>query len=124
MVQTLINSRDKGRRGEIELAKELMKYGYEDSERTGQFCGKSGDADVRGVPYLHIECKRVEQLNIEKALQQAEEDHKKNTIPVVMHRKNREQWKVTLRLDAFMNLWKLIPEYQKLEVAKILWAKQ
>ena len=51
---------------------------------------------------MHIECKRVERLNVENALRQAEADAKAGEIPVVMHRANREEWKVTMRLEDFM----------------------
>ena len=59
-----------------------------------------------GVPGLHIECKRVERLNVENALRQAEQDSQEGKIPVVMHRANREEWKVMLRLKDFMEIWK------------------
>ena len=97
-------SRNKGKRGELELAHKLQEYGY-NARRGQQYAGLYGDADVVGVPGLHIECKRVEQLNIEKALVQSEQDARSDEIPVVMHRKNREEWKVTLRLDDFMRIW-------------------
>lgn len=99
----MVNSRKKGKTGELELAKELRKYGF-DTRRGQQYCGANGDADVIGVPGLHIECKRVERLNVENALRQAEADAKENDVPVVMHRANREEWKVTLRLDDFMGV--------------------
>ncbi len=103
-------SRDKGKRGELELAHRLQEYGYE-ARRGQQYAGINGDADVVGVPGLHIECKRVETLNVEKALVQSEQDCGKHEIPVVMHRKNREEWKVTMRLDDFMEIWKGVTRY-------------
>ena len=98
-----MNSRKKGAQGERELAEELRKWGYK-TRRGQQYSGANGDADVVGVPGLHIECKRVEKLNIDQALQQSIRDSQ-SEIPVVMHRRNREIWKVTLRLDDFMELW-------------------
>lgn len=99
-----MNSRRKGAEGERELAGELKKWGY-NTRRGQQYSGANGDADVVGIDGLHIECKRVEQLNIDKALQQAIRDSKHPEIPAVFHRKNREIWKVTLRMDDFMELW-------------------
>lgn len=61
----MTNSRRKGASGERELAKKLREYGYE-ARRGQQYCGSNGDADVVGIPGIHIECKRVEALNIEK----------------------------------------------------------
>lgn len=63
----MTNSRRKGASGERELAKKLREYGYE-ARRGQQYCGSNGDADVVGIPGIHIECKRVEALNIEKAM--------------------------------------------------------
>lgn len=99
-----MNSREKGKRGERELAHELAKFGFK-TRRGQQYNGADGSADVVGIPGLHIECKRAEQLNLEKALQQAEGDAKAGELPAVFHRKNRENWKVTLRLKDFVWLW-------------------
>lgn len=68
-----MNSRAKGASGERELAHELEKYGFK-TRRGQQFCGANGDADVVGVDGLHIECKRVERLNIHDAMRQALND--------------------------------------------------
>lgn len=100
-----INSRQKGARGERELARRLSEYGY-DMRRGQQFCGANGDADVVGIEGLHIECKRVERLNIYDAIDQAKRDARDGEMPVVMHRKNNCEWLATLRLEDFMDLWK------------------
>ena len=100
-----MNSREKGEADERELAGILKKYGY-DCRRGQQYCGINGDADVIGIPGLHIECKRVEKLNIDDALEQSIRDARDGEMPVVMHRKNRKPWKVTLELDEFMKLLK------------------
>ena len=60
------SQREKGKRGERELAGKLRDHGY-DCRRGQQFCGISGDADVIGLPGIHIECKRVERLNLQEA---------------------------------------------------------
>ena len=99
-----MNSRQKGKRGELELAKILKSYGF-DTRRGQQYSGIAGDADVVGVPGLHIEAKRVEKLNVEEALKQAERDARAGEIPVVIHRANNTEWKVTMRLDAFVPIY-------------------
>lgn len=100
-----VNSRRKGADGERSLAKILREYGYL-TERTAQYCGKTGEAaDIRGLPGIHIECKRVEKLNLSAAMQQAENDARDGEIPCVFHRKNREKWKVTMNLDDFMKIY-------------------
>lgn len=100
-----MNSRQKGTAGERELAKALRSHGYE-TRRGQQYCGSNGDADVVGLPGVHIECKRVERLNLEDAMAQSRADARPGEIPVVMHRKNNCKWLVTLSLDNFMTLYK------------------
>lgn len=100
-----MNSREKGRRGEVELSKTLNEYGY-NTERMSQFCGKTGVPDVQGLKGVHIECKRVERLIIEKAMNQSRSDARENEIPVVMHRKNRQPWLVTMDLDTWLEMYK------------------
>lgn len=95
-----MNSREKGATGERELADLLKEYGY-NCRRGQQFCGANGDADVVGLEDIHIECKRVEKLNLDAAMEQ------------VFHRKNRKDWKVTLRLDDFMKLYAAAEEKRK-----------
>ena len=99
-----MNSRQKGARGERELALKLKEYGY-DCRRGQQYSGIQGDADVIGLPNIHIECKRVERLNIEDAVAQSKRDAREDEIPTVFHRKNNCEWLVTLPLDEFMKLY-------------------
>lgn len=100
-----INSRAKGAKGERELALKLKEHGY-DCRRGQQYCGANGDADVVGLPGIHIECKRVERLNIEDAMLQAKRDSKKDEYPAVFHRKNNGKWHVTMLLDDFMPIYR------------------
>ena len=100
-----INSRAKGKAGELELSRVLREHGY-DTRRGQQYCGANGDADVVGLPYIHIECKRVEKLNLDAAMVQSRSDARENEKPVIMHRKNREPWKVTMLLDDWIELYR------------------
>ena len=100
-----MNSRAKGSVGERELARKLREYGY-NARRGQQYSGINGDADVIGLQGVHIECKRVEKLNIDDALSQSIRDAKENEIPVVMHRKNHTEWKVTMRLEDWIKLYR------------------
>ena len=101
-----MNSREKGKRGELELAKRLREYGYE-ARRGEQFAGANGDPDVvTNMPHLHIECKRVERLNLYDAMAQSHFDARDGEIPVVMHRKNHCEWLVTMSLDDFIKLYR------------------
>lgn len=99
-----MNSKAKGGRGERELAHVLQEYGF-DTHRGQQFQGGVDSPDVKGLPGIHIECKRVENLNIHKAYAQAERDAEGKAIPAVFHRRNREPWMVTLSLNDFMEIY-------------------
>ena len=99
-----MNSKRKGSRGENELANILKEYGY-DAKRMQQFAGGVDSPDVSGLPGIHIECKRVENLNIHKAYAQAERDADGQAIPAVFHRRNREPWFVTLKAEDFMEIY-------------------
>ena len=102
-----VNSRRKGAAGERELAHKLNEYGYK-TGRTVQYNGKAedGQADLRGLPGIHIECKRVEKLNLYDAMAQAIHDAKDGNLPSVFHRRNHCEWLVTMRLDDWIKLYK------------------
>lgn len=99
-----INSKSKGKRGELEFAKLCKSYGY-DCRRSQQFAGMNGDADVVGLNGIHIEVKRVESLNISKAMKQSINDNINNNIPIVAHRKNNEEWLITMRAEDWFKLY-------------------
>lgn len=105
-----INSKQKGARFERLLASRFRDYGYDKARRTAQYCGNTGDAsDVVGLPYLHIEAKHVERLNIYDAMAQAKRDAKaggKGLLPVVFHKKNNCEILVTMEIDSFMELYR------------------
>ena len=104
-----MNSRSKGKRGELELARTLSSYGYE-CRRGVQYKGGTDSPDVVGLPHIHIECKRVEKLNLEDAFAQAKRDAG-NKLPSVFHRKNNGDWMVTMRLSDWIELyreWELV----------------
>ena len=106
-----INSKKKGAYGELEFVNECKKYGFEKVHRTAQFNGKMEDSlgDCEGLDGIHVEVKRVEQLNIDKAMEQAIRDtqiKKEHKIPIVFHRKNRKPWKATMLFDDWVKLYK------------------
>lgn len=72
----MINSKRKGKVGELEVVNLLKEKGLT-ARRTQQFSGKAdGTSDVlcEELSNFHIEVKRDEHLNIEKALQQSIRD--------------------------------------------------
>lgn len=107
---TKINSKSKGKRGELDLVHSLRDAGFPDVKRTVQYCGKAtGTADVIGLPGIHVEVKNVERLNIWEALLQSQRDavaDGNGDIPAVFFKRNRTGWYVVLPLPDFIKLYK------------------
>ena len=100
-----MNSRQKGKRGELELAKKLREAGYA-ARRGQQYSGTETSADVLGLPGIHIECKRKESLQLYDALAQAKRDTgESGDLPAVFHRKNKEPWVVVMYMDDWLKLY-------------------
>jgi hypothetical protein len=94
-----INSRDKGARFEREVAAWFRDTLLDPDARRGQqFAGGTDSPDVvlPNMPWLHVEAKRVEKLNIYNAMLQAKQDAGSGKIPTVFMRKNGEEMLVVL----------------------------
>jgi hypothetical protein len=106
-----VNSRNKGKVGEREFASLLRENGY-DARRGQQFSGSPDSPDVvsDALAWLHVEVKRVQNLNLTDACVQAEGDcgrgvpagHKKPWV--VAHRRNHAPWLITMRAEFFFEL--------------------
>jgi len=97
-----INSKSKGKRGELEFANWLKKKGFQ-AKRGQQYKGGEDSPDVI-CPKLkgyHIEVKRCESLSLYRAMEQAAQDSGKK-IPIVAHRRNRKEWLIVLKADDFL----------------------
>ena len=98
-------SKRKGANGERELAKVLTEAGF-DCRRGCQYDGR-GVADVIGLPNIHIECKRVEHLDLYGAVDQSIRDAKELELPTVIHRRNNKPWLVTMPLNEWLLMYRL-----------------
>jgi len=100
-----MNSRSKGKRGELEFAHYLSNAGYP-SRRGQQFSGGKESPDVisPALPSIHWEVKRTEAGNPYKWMAQAVRDAGQNKIPVVAHRRNSGEWLAILPMAHFCNL--------------------
>ena len=107
---TRINSKQKGARFERLLASKFREYGYDDARRTAQYCGNTGDAsDVVGLPYIHVEAKHCERMELYNWMAQAIRDAKAGEeykLPAVFHKKNNADILVTMRLEDWFNLYR------------------
>lgn len=86
------SQREKGKRGERELAAKLTELFGEKCRRGQQYCGAAGDADVVGLEGVHVESKRVETFSLYSAMEQADSDKRTGDVPVVCHRRNGKDW--------------------------------
>ena len=103
-----MNSRQKGKRGELYFVHWLRDNFNLKARRGQQYCGANGDADVvGGFPNTHCEVKFVQALNITKAMHQAVADAR-GSIPYVAHKKNREDLLITVRADDLKDLCKSV----------------
>lgn len=98
-------SREKGKRFERALAAKLGEYGY-DCHRGQQYCGANGDADVVGLPHIHIEAKHQEKMSLYDWMAQAKHDARDGEIPAVFHKKNNADILVTMRLEDWMGIYR------------------
>ena len=92
-------SKRKGKRGELEAAAEIRRLFGVEARRGRQYQGTDESPDVlAAIPDVHFEVKRTESLRLHDALTQAMEDAGQS-VPVVLHRANRQPWLAIVRLD-------------------------
>ena len=94
-------SQRKGRDGELELCRIFREQGYD--TKPGAPLNYGTEPDISGLPGIHVEVKRVEQL-----VEQATRDSRKfqDGRPAVFHRKSRSPWLVTMRLSDWLQLYR------------------
>jgi hypothetical protein len=124
-----MNSRRKGKVGEREFAALLREHGF-DARRGQQFSGSPDSPDVvsDALAWLHVEVKRVQNLNLADACAQAERDQTgsglnaagaakpKKLAWIVAHRRNHAPWLITMRAEFFFDL---VREFEPQKNAKI-----
>lgn len=104
----MVNSRRKGKAGELEAVNFLKEIGFADARRTAQFCGKNGDSDIQcpeSLANVHIECKRRKDIDVGTAALAA-------AILQASSECGDREWCVLWRRDG-AKIWKLtfVPRY-------------
>ncbi len=94
-----MNSRAKGKAGELEAAHYLADLFKLPVRRGQQFRGGADSPDVVGLRRLHVEVKRVEKLNLDTELEQSAREAGTHEVPILLHRSNRRRWKLTFYAD-------------------------
>ena len=79
------SQRSKGARGEREWAAFLREHGYASAHRGRQYSGGPDSPDIKCVELeeFSFEVKRVERLNIHKAMSQAIGDAVRHAVPII-----------------------------------------
>lgn len=98
-------SRDKGKRGEREVATILREAMPAATIHRGWQARAGSDAPDVIAPGLWCECKRSKKPNIRAALRQAHEANgDRPLVPIACTRADRDGWLVTLKLSDFANM--------------------
>ena len=109
-------SRDKGQRGEREVAALMRTHGFE-AERGQQRSGSSDSPDVKhNISGLHVEVKRTETLSVYAALDQASRDATGGPdAPVVFHRRSRKPYVIIMYATDFLRIMRRYENYRKFQ---------
>lgn len=94
-----LNSRRKGKVGELEAAQFLRETFGWTTRRAQQHAGTQDTADLRveQTPQLWWEVKRHERLNVPKTMKIALAQAGRRTA-ILMHRPSRSEWLLTIRV--------------------------
>lgn len=101
-----LNSRAKGKRGELEFIDlHLVEHWPHAKRNLDQFGDDKRDCvEVAGI---HWQIKRVEKLNFWKAFSQAKNEAAEFDIPILATRRNLSPWLCTLEADELIPLLRL-----------------
>ena len=113
-----MNQREKGKRGERQAAEAIRQALGISARRAQQFSGE-GSADlVVDADGVHWEVKFVERESVRAWMRQAIRDAQGN-VPVVLHRKTKEPWLLTVPLERAYELFIRLEEARGPEVSEV-----
>lgn len=103
--------REKGRRGELAFAEFCREAGFPAAHRCGQAKYQRGSeaADVEGLPYIHVEVKNKERLNLREAMEQSARDaadEGRGKLPSEAHKQSRRPWYITMLAKDWIRIYK------------------
>lgn len=110
----MVNSKQKGKRGELLWAHWLKDHGCCSARRSQQFNGGEGLSDVlcEELSKFAHEVKFVENLNLQKAMDQSIRDAKGKFIPIVAHKRKCTEWLVTMRAEDWIKLARIFQRFE------------
>lgn len=104
----MINSKQKGSKGEREWAKFCREQGY-DVRRSQQYNGMAeGEGDCVGLPHIYQEVKRVQNINVTAVMERVIQDAGDGDmwIPIVAWRKDRGRWYVAMKAEDWFMMYR------------------
>lgn len=109
-------SKEKGKRGEREIAALFRAYGFQ-ARRSQQYQGGPDSPDiVHNLPGdLYVEVKFRENASPFAALEQASRDAALEDAPIVFMRKSRKPWVVVMHADDFLDLMQRFEGYRQFQ---------
>jgi len=109
-----VNSKDKGKRGELEACRALARIGVT-ARRAVQYHGLAdgGDLVIPGAPRLHTEVKNLARIAVYAAYDQAVRDAGGRRMPWCLLHADRRPWLALLAVDD------LFPILKALETARL-----
>ena len=107
-----VNSKRKGKGGELEFAEVLRRRGFKSARRGRQFKGTPDSPDIAcdELAEWHIEVKRCEAGNPYNWLDQATADKGVDQVPVVAHRRNGRGWIAILHMHDLLELLRALKQ--------------
>ena len=94
-------SRDKGKRGELEVVALMKEHGFE-ARRGQQHRGGSDSPDIlHNIPNVHVEVKLRQTLSLYPALEKAKAESP-DKVSVVFHRRNGKPWVAIIYAKDFL----------------------
>ncbi len=109
----MVNSRRKGKTGELDACKAIKECLGVDARRGVQYCGTPDSPDiVTSLEGVHFEVKRTEKVSLWEWIDQATKEAG-DKIPVVLHRKSRREWVAVVPLKFLPQLAALLTEHRE-----------
>lgn len=101
----MINSKSKGKRGELQACAALWEHLGVAARRSQQYKGSADSADLEhDLPGIHIEVTVAQRVNLTEKMQQATDDAGDWLTPLLLHKKKRGDWHCTVKLSDLMAL--------------------
>ena len=109
-----LNSRQKGKRGELEARNQVRAHwNAPDCIRSAQGAGAYAPDLLHAGIDVHCEVKNVARLGCEKFMQQAERDKEADVLAVVLMKQTRGEWCVMIRLKDSVRFSEMIRNNQE-----------